>query len=112
MSLNDPFGRKARRDESNFRSLRDSLRAAGVNDLAGAQRCLTDIRRNALRFGALIIAGALLVSVLLPAYIGPTITLAVLALFWLLATTLHGWRHVKRYIAEELSGTGSADRDE
>ena len=48
MSLNDPFGRQAAKQARDYAAVSHALREAGVDSLEAAERCLANIRRNAI----------------------------------------------------------------
>jgi len=102
MSLNDPFGRVRQKQQSNYDTLRESLKRAGVNSRDDAERVQTRIRRRTWR--ALWVVLLILVPVvwLFPQAGTVGIVLGALVLLWVFVTALSGQRHVKRYIEEEL----------
>ncbi|MDH3639510.1 MAG: hypothetical protein OES09_13775 [Gammaproteobacteria bacterium] len=102
MSLNDPFGRVRQKQQSNYDTLRESLKRAGVNSRGDAQRVQARIRQRA--WLALLVVALILAPMvwLFPGSSTIGVVLGTLILLWVWVTARNGHRHVQRYIEEEL----------
>jgi len=104
MKLNDPFGRKARRDQVAYEALCDSLRRSKVDTEERARKIIRDTRKRALKFIAGAGAVLLFTYLLLPGFLIGVGAVTALAGAWVIAWTIKGERYVNRYIEEELPG--------
>lgn len=102
MNLNDPFGRLQSKREKEYESLRDSLKDIGLHNLEDAQALLEKLQRRGIWGLAIIVPITLLLALLLPGLRAFVLACGVLAIFWLIKTTLNSREYVKRYIQEEL----------
>ena len=100
MNLNDPFGRIAQRRENDYATMREALRASGVDTPEAARALLGQIRHRALVYTVTVLLATGVLLLLFPAAIGVTVSCAVVLLLWIVSTTVHGRRHVERYAAE------------
>lgn len=103
MKLNDPFGRIQQKQQDSYVSLRSALLNAGVNSREGAETVLKNLLRRAWVITLLVSLATLAIVWLLPAMRAAALMIAFIILFWLLMTTLNGYRLVSRYIREDLS---------
>jgi len=104
MNLNDPFGRLQSRRQTEYNSLRDSLKEIGLNNLEDAQALLDKLLRRGIWGLAIIVPATLLLALLLSGLRAFVLACGALAVFWLFKTTLNSREYVKRYIQEELEG--------
>ena len=102
MKIDDPFGRKARKQESNYVSLREALKQAGVETAADVRHCARNITRNAVVMVVLSLLSVLLAALMYPAALGVVAVLAAVVMLWVAVTTLNGRRHLQRYLREEI----------
>lgn len=102
MNLNDPFGRLQSKRQKEYESLRDSLKEVGLNNLEDAEALLEKLKRRGLMGVAIIVPAALLIALLLPGLRAFVLACGLLAIFWLVKTTLNSREYVQRYIQEEL----------
>jgi hypothetical protein len=102
MNLNDPFGRLQSKRQKEYESLRDSLKEVGLNNLEDAEALLEKLKRRGLIGVAIIVPAALLIALVLPGLRAFVLACGLLAIFWLVKTTLNSREYVQRYIQEEL----------
>ena len=111
MKFDDPFGRKAQKQERDYASLSEALRKAGVTTAADVQRCERNITRNAVIMVVLSLLSVLLAALVYPAVLGIVTVLAAIVLLWIAASTVSGRRHLQRYRREEVDGKVGKVRD-
>jgi hypothetical protein len=102
MDINDPFGRLKSKRQKDYESLRDSLKNKGLNNLDDAYALLEKLHRRGIWGLAIIVPSTLLLALVLPGQRAFVLICGVLAVFWLIKTTLNSREYVKRYILEEL----------
>lgn len=108
MDLNDPFGRLRRRDEAAYETLCARLADAGITSADAVDALLRRARRNTALFAVLVLAGALVLSLLVPKLAPVIVAAALLALAAAGKAALQGQRLLRRRQAELAAGT--ADR--
>jgi hypothetical protein len=102
MSLNDPFGRQAAKQARDYAAVSEALRSAGVDSLEAAERCLANIRRNAIVMVWLVMLSIALAAIIHPPALPVVLVGAVLVLLWVGVSTHRGRAHLLRYMAQEL----------
>ncbi|WP_227816130.1 hypothetical protein [Nitrogeniibacter aestuarii] len=102
MSLNDPFGRQAAKQARDYVAVSAALREAGVDSLEKAERCLGNIRRNAIVMVWLVMASIMLCAVIYPKALAIVLVCSVVVLLWVGVSTHRGRTHLLRFMAEEL----------
>ncbi len=102
MSFNDPFGRQADKQERDYAALREALSRAGVDTPEAAERCLANIRRNALVMVWLVMLSIVLAAIIHPPALPVVLVCSVVVLLWVAVSTHRGRTHLLRYMAEEL----------
>ena len=101
MTLKDPFGRLARRQQIEYALFRQTLKDSGLNSRAEAKALLANIQRRALVIASVVVGLVAATALFLPELKTIVMILAVLALLWLFAITINGQRVIHRYIEEE-----------
>jgi hypothetical protein len=102
MSLNDPFGRHAAKQARDYAAVSEALRQAGVDSLDAAERCLANIRRNAVVMVWLAMLSIMLAAIIHPPALPVVLVCAMVVLLWVGVSTHRGRAHLLRYMAEEL----------
>lgn len=102
MKMNDPFGRVTQRQEGQYASLKETLIRTGVDNEETAKLCLKSMLVTAARFVSVIAVVSIVAIIFLPKMKPITLTVAGLALLWVVTSSLNGRRFVKRYMKEEL----------
>jgi len=102
MKLSDPFGRRERRNQMAYETVRDALSQAGIDTPKAAQEIIRQSKNRSLKFFGAGLVIFLLAIVLLPKAIPVTSFLAVLLAFWVIKSTINGQRYIQRYIDEEI----------
>lgn len=101
MSIDDPFGRNARKQEQNHASVRKALQAAGITTPALTEQCLQGITRKALIASAVLAALVAAVALLYPQLLPAALVCAGVGWLWIGVTAMNGRRHLLRYRKEE-----------
>ena len=101
MTLKDPFGRLARRQQAEYASFRQSLKDVGMNSRTEAKALLANIQQRALVIASIVVGLVALTALFLPELKTMVMVFAVLALLWLFAITIKGQGFIRRYIKEE-----------
>lgn len=104
MKLNDPFGRLQQKQQNQYESLRATLREAGIDSADEARRYMSNMRTNTLVVAGLVLGVTLLVALFFPQYLAISLVFGIVILLWLASVMFNGYRFIKRYIDEELSG--------
>ncbi|QID19231.1 hypothetical protein G3580_17365 [Nitrogeniibacter mangrovi] len=107
MSLNDPFGRQAAKQARDYAAVAQALREAGVDSLDAAERCLVNIRRNAIVMVWLVMLSIVLAAVIHPPALPIVLVCSVAVLLWVGVSTHRGRTHLLRYMADELGAETS-----
>lgn len=102
MKIDDPFGRKAQKQERNYVSLCGALKQAGVSTADDVLRCERNVTRNAVVMVVLALLSVLLAALIYPAVLGLVAVLAAIVMLWVAVTTVNGRRHLQRYLREEI----------
>lgn len=102
MSMNDPFGRQAAKQARDYAAVSEALRQAGVDSLEAAERCLANIRRNAIVMVWLAMLSIVLAALIHPPALPVVLVCAMVVLLWVGVSTHRGRAHLLRYMAEEL----------
>ncbi len=102
MTMIDPFGRLARKQQAEYEALRKSLKQGNIETPEDASRLIANIRRRALFTAVLVVGIGALITLFQPAFSGAVTFFAVLILLWLLSTTVRGAGVIRRYVREEL----------
>ena len=79
-----------------------ALRQAGVDSLEKAERCLANIRRNAIVMVWLVMASIMLCAIIYPKALAIVLVCSVVVLLWVGVSTHRGRTHLLRFMAEEL----------
>ncbi len=102
MKLSDPFGRMARRQQQAYETMRDSLRAAGINTPERAREVILQARQRVIKFVLICLAVLLLVTAFAPNLWLLTTCFAIFLVVWATKAAVSGQGYVQRYIDEEL----------
>lgn len=102
MSVNDPFGRQAAKQERDYAAVSAALRNAGVDSLDKAEACLGNIRRNAIIMVWLVMASIILCALIYPQALAIVLVCSVIVLLWVGVSTHRGRGHLLRFMADEL----------
>ncbi len=103
MKLNDPFGRLESRHQAGYESMRDTLRAHGINTPEAARETIKLSRQRALKYLGVGMAVLLPLIWLLPKAMPVTLSLVLFLVAWVVSSTLNGQRYIQRYIDEDLN---------
>ncbi|MDJ0740051.1 MAG: hypothetical protein QNJ91_10055 [Gammaproteobacteria bacterium] len=109
MSLNDPFGRVARRQEAAYLALREQLRQQGVATEQAAHAARRRLQQTGLRVAAIVIGIALLAAMLAPGLRAVIGILTLLILVWLASSFVQTRAHLSRYQRELSAAQAVAD---
>ena len=101
MKIDDPFGRSAQKQEQNYASVREALKAAGVTTAEMAEQCLRGITRKALISSVVLAVLVAAVALFYPAGLSAALVCAGIGWLWISVTAANGRRHVLRYREEE-----------
>ena len=107
MNINDPFGRRAQKQERDYASLRQTLKTAGVKTATDVQRCERNIKRNAAVMVALSVFSVVLAALLYRPVLGLVIVLAATVVLWIIVNLVRVRGYLRRYLAEEVEGEAS-----
>jgi len=102
MSFNDPFGRQAAKQARDYAAVSEALRQAGVDSLEVAERCLANIRRNAVVMVWLVMLSIVLAALIHPPSLPVVMVCGMVVLLWVGVSTHRGRAHLLRFMAEEL----------
>jgi len=97
MSLDDPFGRSAGKNERDYQALRAALVDAGIDSADRVAAMRANVLRNAAITAAITLAVVGLVAWLLPSAFGFVSICAVVIAIWIAASTVRGRAHLERY---------------
>ncbi len=100
MSLDDPFGRSAAKNERDYQELRSALVAAGIDSRAQVASMRRNVLRNALLAAAIVSLVLALVGLFLPRAFAFVAICAGVVAVWLVASTVRGRAHLARYLGE------------
>ncbi len=102
MKLNDPFGRLESRHQAGYESMRDTLRANGIDTPEAARETIKRSKRHGLKYIGAGMAVLLPLILLLPKALPVTLSLALFLVVWVASSTYNGQRYIQRYIDEDL----------
>ena len=104
MKLNDPFGRMARRRETEYEAMKSSLYKNGINTPAKARKLLRDSRERIYKTAGVVGVVCIPLIVAFPKAFLVNLSLTLLILVMCFKALAGGKGHIERYIEEELSG--------
>lgn len=102
MKLNDPFGRLESRHQTGYESMRDTLRANGIDTPEAARETIKRSKQQGLKYIGVGLAVLLPMIWLLPKAMPVTVSLALFLVAWVASSTHSGQRYIQRYIDEDL----------
>ena len=111
MNINDPFGRMASKHAKEYDALRESFDNMGINTPEAAQELIEKLKKRGNMGVAVIVAGTVILSLLLPELMALILLSGAVAVFWLLKTSQKSQEYVKKYVAEELSDEVTSDEE-
>lgn len=100
VTLNDPFGRQARRNRQQYTDFRTKLAQQGIDDAAGIDRFARRISTTAGKLALLVAAVAGVASQLLPGAAAPIVVAATVVLIWLGTSYLQTRAMISEYSKE------------
>lgn len=101
MSLNDPFGRVARKNARAYEGLRERLRQQGVCSREGVDVFIRGTSATALKIGLVLLAVWLAATLAFPQLAALTAVFTVAALAWVATGYLQTRLMLRRYLREE-----------
>jgi asparagine N-glycosylation enzyme membrane subunit Stt3 len=102
MKFSDPFGRKERRRQIAYETVRDAMIQAGIDTPEAAQEIIRKTKDRSMKFLGAGLAVFLLAIWLVPKAMIVTFFLAFVLVFGIVKSTISGTRLIQRYIDEEL----------
>lgn len=103
MKLNDPFGRLELRHQTGYETMRDTMRASGVDTPKAAREVIRESKKRAMKYIGVGMAVLLPMMLLLPKLLPVTVSLALFLVAWVAKSFLNGQNYIQRYIDEDLT---------
>lgn len=101
MSFSDPFNRVSRKREKEYLAFHERLKRAGIDTEEKAEKVVQESRGRIIGTGAMVVAVALLVSLIWPGLRGMVLVFGSLIVVWLVTTLIRGQRMMQQYIRQE-----------
>ena len=109
MSFTDPFNRVSCKRDKEYLVFHDQLTQAGIDTEEKAREVMQKSRNSMLGAAAVVIAAALLISLIWSNLAGIAFVFGCLILLWLLVTMSRGQRMMRQFIKQEFGIKSSID---
>ena len=104
MNMNDPFGRLARRRQTEYEAMKTSLQKSGIDTPEKARELVRESRERIYKTAGIAVVVCILLVAAFPQLLPVAVCLAVLVLVLCFKSLVNGKGYIERYIEEELSG--------